>query len=129
MGGAFGDLGTFLPHVIAAITVVGMSPSGVLVSFGLFYLAAGALYGIPMPVQPMKAASAAVLVEAMAPAEVAGAGLVIGAFFLLAGASGFSTQLTRKVPASVSTNGTPERREGIPPPPRNGPRCHGRLQP
>lgn len=102
VGGAFGDLGTFLPHVIAAIVVVGMSPSGVLLGFGLFYLAAGAVFGVPMPVQPMKAASAAVLVEALTPAEVAGAGLVIGAFFLLAGASGFITRLTQKVPASVT---------------------------
>lgn len=102
VGGAFGDLGTFLPHVIAAIVVLGMSPSGVLLGFGLYYLAAGAVFGVPMPVQPMKAASAAVLVEAMAPAEVAGAGLVIGAFFLMAGASGFITGLTQQVPASVT---------------------------
>ena len=59
VSGAVGDLGTFLPHIVGAITVVGMAPSGVLLCFGLFYLASGLLYGVPMGVQPMKAASTA----------------------------------------------------------------------
>jgi predicted benzoate:H+ symporter BenE len=102
LSGALGDLGTFLPHVIGAITVAGMAPSGVLIWFGLFYLAAGAYYGVPMGVQPMKAASAAVLIQQTAPGEVAGAGLVIGAFFLIAGLSGLVTRLARVIPAAVT---------------------------
>jgi SulP family sulfate permease len=102
LSGALGDLGTFLPHIIGAITVVGMAPSGVLIWFGLFYLAAGAYYGVPMGVQPMKAASAAVLIQHMAPGEVAGAGLVIGAFFLIAGVTGLVTRLARVIPPSVT---------------------------
>ena len=47
-----------LPHIIGAITVAGMAPTGVLSSFGVFYLMAGLFYGVPMGVQPMKAASA-----------------------------------------------------------------------
>lgn len=100
--GALGDLGTFLPHIIGAITVVGMPPSGVLIWFGVFYLASGLYYGVPMGVQPMKAASAAVLIQQMAPAEVAGAGLVIGAVFLIAGASGLVTALARLIPPTVT---------------------------
>jgi hypothetical protein len=34
IGGAFGDLGTFLPHVLGAIIVAGLAPVGVLASFG-----------------------------------------------------------------------------------------------
>ena len=102
VSGALGDLGTFLPHIIGAITVVGMAPSGVLVWFGLFYLAAGVYYGVPMGVQPMKAASAAVLIQHMAPGEVAGAGLVIGAFFLIAGLTGLVTRLARVIPPAVT---------------------------
>src|SRR5262245_59989530 len=37
VSGAFGDLGTFLPHIIGAVTVAGLAPSGVLTTFGLFY--------------------------------------------------------------------------------------------
>ena len=100
--GALGDLGTFLPHIIGAITVVGMDPTGVFVGFGLFYAAAGAFYGVPIAVQPMKAASAAVLIQPMSPAAVAGAGLVIGAFFLVVGATGLVSRIARALPPTVA---------------------------
>ena len=58
-----------------------MDPTGILTTFGLFYAFTGAFYGVPMAVQPMKAASAAVLIEPMDPAAIAGAGLVIVAVF------------------------------------------------
>ncbi|MGH8547878.1 MAG: hypothetical protein ACRERU_04645 [Methylococcales bacterium] len=35
IGGAFGDLGTFIPHTLGAIRIAGLSPAGVLASFGL----------------------------------------------------------------------------------------------
>ena len=88
VSGSLGDLGTFLPHIVGAITVVKMDPTGILTSFGLFYAFTGAFYGVPMAVQPMKAASAAVLIEPMDPAAIAGAGLVIGALFLVLGITG-----------------------------------------
>ncbi len=100
--GALGDLGTFLPHIIGAITVVGMDPTGIFTTFGLFYLLAGAFYGVPMAVQPMKAASAAVLIQPMDPGSVAAAGLVIGAFFFLLGLTGLVGRLARLVPDSVA---------------------------
>ena len=102
VSGALGDLGTFLPHIIGAITVVGMSPAGIFISFGLFYALAGGFYGLPIAVQPMKAASAAVLIKPMAPGAVAGAGLVIGAFFLIAGASGLVGRIARALPPTVA---------------------------
>ncbi len=102
VSGSLGDLGTFLPHIIGAITVVGMDPTGIFVTFGLFYALAGGFYGIPMAVQPMKAASAAVLIQPMDPGAVAGAGLVIGAFFLLMGATGPVSRLARALPPTVA---------------------------
>jgi len=93
VSGSLGDLGTFLPHIIGAITVVKMDPTGILTSFGLFYAFTGAFYGVPMAVQPMKAASASVLIQPMDPAAVAGAGLVIGAVFLILGLTGWSIGL------------------------------------
>src|SRR4051794_24762674 len=50
MSGSPGDLGTFLPHIVGAITVVKMDPTGILTTFGLFYAFTGAFYGIPMAV-------------------------------------------------------------------------------
>ena len=102
VSGALGDLGTFLPHIIGAITVVGMNPTGIFVSFGLFYAVAGGFYGLPMAVQPMKAASAAVLIKPMSPEAVAGAGVVIGAFFLIAGVSGLVGRIARALPPTVA---------------------------
>jgi predicted benzoate:H+ symporter BenE len=102
VAGAVGDLGTFLPHIIGAITVAGMAPTGIFTSFGLFYLLAGAFYGVPIGVQPMKAASAVLLIVPMTPPQVAGAGLVLGIAFFLAGVSGVITRLARVVPPEVA---------------------------
>ena len=102
VSGSLGDLGTFLPHIVGAITVVKMDPTGILTTFGLFYAFSGVFYGIPMAVQPMKAASAAVLIEPMDPAAIAGAGLVIGAFFLILGVTGVVSRLARALPGSIA---------------------------
>ena len=103
VSGSLGDLGTFLPHIVGAITIVGMDPTGILTTFGLFYAFAGAFYGVPMAVQPMKAASAAVLIEPMNPAAIAGAGLVIGAFFLVLGLTGVVSRLARVLPRTIAS--------------------------
>src|SRR3954454_22970330 len=76
--GACGDLGTFIPHVIGAITVAGLAPAGVLFGFGLFLISTGLFYGLPLPVQPMKAISAVILTNGLRPGEVAAAGILIG---------------------------------------------------
>jgi predicted benzoate:H+ symporter BenE len=102
ISGSLGDLGTFLPHIIGAITIVKMAPAGILTTFGLFYLFSGSFYGVPMAVQPMKAASAAVLIEPMNPAAIAGAGLVIGAFFLILGATGIVSRIARALPGTIA---------------------------
>lgn len=101
VSGALGDLGTFLPHVLSVIAVVGMSPVGILVTFGLSYVGAGLAYGIPMPVQPMKAASAVVLVQRLSPAEVAAAGMVLGVVFTVLALSGLAGRLARLTPPLV----------------------------
>ena len=102
VSGSLGDLGTFLPHIVGAITVVGMAPTGILTTFGLFYALSGAFYGVPMAVQPMKAASAAVLIEPMQPGAIAGAGIVIGTFFLLIGATGIVSRFARILPSTIA---------------------------
>jgi sulfate permease, SulP family len=102
VSGSLGDLGTFLPHIVGAITVVGMDPTGILTCFGLFYAFTGAFYGVPMAVQPMKAASAAVLIEPMDVGSIAGAGLVIGVVFLVLGVSGVVSRIARVLPLTIA---------------------------
>src|ERR1700744_2271637 len=88
LGGACGDLGTFIPHVIGAMTVAGLSPVGVLFGFGAFLISTGLFYGLPLPVPPMKAISAVILTGGLWPGEVAAAGMMIGVVLLVLGATG-----------------------------------------
>jgi MFS superfamily sulfate permease-like transporter len=100
--GAFGDLGTLLPHVVGALTVAGMAPAGVLFGFGAFLIASGLFYAIPMAVQPMKAVSAIMLTGELDAAEVAATGLVIGLVLLVLGLTGSIGWLSRLIPKSVT---------------------------
>src|SRR5262249_51668975 len=56
--GAFGDLGTLIPFIVAYISILKMDPFGVLLAFGLAMIVCGLVYRTPIPVQPMKAAGA-----------------------------------------------------------------------
>lgn len=100
--GACGDLGTFLPHAVGAMTVAGLSPTGVLFGFGAFLVGSGLFYRLPMAVQPMKAVSAVMLTGGLAPGEVAAAGIVIGAVLLILGATGAIGRLAQVIPQSVT---------------------------
>jgi hypothetical protein len=85
--GAFGDIGTLIPFVVAYITIVKIEPLGLLFMFGLCMLVVGLYYRTPIPVQPMKAIGAAAIAGAMSPGAVFGAGLTTGLFWLFAGAT------------------------------------------
>ncbi|HEX2478181.1 MAG TPA: putative sulfate/molybdate transporter [Geminicoccaceae bacterium] len=103
VSGAFGDLGTFLPHTLGAITVAGLAPVGVLLSFGIFYIATGLFYRLPVPVQPMKAVSAVLIASGLSAGEIAAAGLCLGVILLVLGATGAIGGFARIVPSSVIT--------------------------
>jgi MFS superfamily sulfate permease-like transporter len=103
ISGAFGDLGTFLPHTLGAITVAGLAPVGVLLSFGIFYVATGLFYRLPFPVQPMKAVSAVLIASGLSAGEIAAAGLCLGVILLVLGATGAIGRFARIVPSSVVT--------------------------
>lgn len=103
ISGACGDLGTFIPHVIGAITVAGLAPAGLLFGFAVFLISTGLFYGLPLPVQPMKAISAVILTNGLRPGEVAAAGILIGLVLLILGITGWISRLARAIPQSVST--------------------------
>ena len=86
--GAFGDIGTLIPYVVAYITIVKVEPLGLLFMFGICLLAAGFYYRTPIPVQPMKTIGAAAIAGGISSAALFGAGLTTGLFWLAAGASG-----------------------------------------
>ena len=78
--GAFGDLGTLIPFVVAYITLLKMDPLGILFSFALCQIAAGFYYRTPIPIQPMKAIGSSAITHAasITPGMVIGSGSVVG---------------------------------------------------
>lgn len=102
ISGAFGDLGTFIPHAIGAMTVAGLAPAGILFGFGTFLISTGLFYGLPLPVQPMKAVSAVILTDRLPPGEVGAAGIMLGLVLLVLGLTGWIGRLARLIPQSVS---------------------------
>lgn len=54
ISGALGDLGTLLPLMIALALQGSISLPSTLVFSGLFNIATGAAFGLPLPVQPSK---------------------------------------------------------------------------
>jgi hypothetical protein len=86
--GAFGDVGTLIPFVVAYITIVKMPPLGLIFMFGILLLASGLYYRTPLPIQPMKAIGAAAIAGGISPAALYGAGFTTGLFWLLAGVTG-----------------------------------------
>jgi predicted benzoate:H+ symporter BenE len=104
--GAFGDLGTLIPFVVAYIAVVKMDPFGVCFSLGVSMLASGLYYKTPFPVQPMKAIGAIAATHAAQTATITqgtiyGASLVTGFVWFLLGLTGAARRVGRWVPRSV----------------------------
>lgn len=99
--GALGDLGTLLPLMIAAVALGGLAPVPVLLGFAAFYTLTALVYRLPVPVQPMKALVAAMLVAQVPPLAVAMAGAFIGAVLLILGLTRWIDRLVRLVPQSV----------------------------
>ena len=106
LGGALGDLGTLLPFLVGFVVVAGVQPSSILLAFGLSLVIVGWRFGVPMPVQPMKAVGAAALAHTVTgtndlPAVLALAALITGVFWLIAAWSGLARWLARHVSRDV----------------------------
>ena len=105
--GAFGDLGTLLPFVVAYIAVVKMDPLGVLLGFGAAMIAVGFYYRTPVPVQPMKAIGAVAATQAsqaflVTPQAVFVSGLATGLIWLVLGLTGLAQKISRIVPRPIA---------------------------
>ncbi len=104
--GAFGDLGTLIPFVVAYIAVVKVDSFGILFSFGAAMLACGFIYRTPFPVQPMKAIGAVAATQAaqtatITAATVTAASLATGLIWLVLGLTGAAKSIARLVPRCV----------------------------
>jgi len=101
VSGAFGDLGTLLPYVIAAVGLGVLAPTPVFLGFAAAYLLVALLYRLPIAVQPMKALGAVILTGGLTAGETAWAGALIGLILLLLAATPRLTALAHALPQSV----------------------------
>ena len=104
--GAFGDLGTLIPFVVAYIAVLKVDPFGILFTFGAAMVICGLYYRTPFPVQPMKAIGAVAATQTaqtavITQASIHSAGLVTGAIWLVLGLTGALSHVARLVPRFV----------------------------
>ena len=105
--GAFGDLGTLVPFLLAYVTVVGIEPAGMLLAFGAAFVAVGVYFRTPFPVQPMKAIGAVAITGAaqtavVTPEAVAVAALATGVIWLALGLTGTAERVARWVGRPVT---------------------------
>lgn len=101
LAGAFGDIGTDLPLIAGILLATGLDPAGVFIAFGLAQIASGVLYGLPMPVQPLKAMAVVVIAGQATGAQLQLAGLMIGTLMLALAWSGLLDRLQKLIPVLV----------------------------
>ena len=82
IAGSLGDLATFLPLAIGLITVNGVNATSLFLAAGLLYIGAGFYYGLPIPVQPLKATSAIAIALAVPAEAISAAAFWAGVLFL-----------------------------------------------
>ena len=86
--GVVADLGVFVPLAAALVLVNGLDAGSVFLLGGLLYLAAGLVFRVPFPVQPLKALTAIAVAQRLPPQVVYAAGIELGALLLLISVGG-----------------------------------------
>ena len=101
LAAAFADLGVLVPIAVALIVKNGLQPTAVLLPAGLLYVAAALAFRLPIPVQPLKAFGAIAIAKGLGLDEIAAGALLMGAIFLVLGASGLIDLAARAFPKPV----------------------------
>jgi len=83
--GAVADLGVLIPIAAALVILNGFDAGTILIGVGALYLIAGVYFRVPVPVQPIKAASAIAIAAGLAPPHLAAAAVLIGIILMVIG--------------------------------------------
>lgn len=83
-----------VPLSAALVLVNGLHPGSVLLVAGVLVVVSGAAFGIPFPVQPLKALTAVAVALQLSPGVIHAAGLEIGALLVLLWATGLADRLS-----------------------------------
>jgi MFS superfamily sulfate permease-like transporter len=98
LAGSFGDIGTDLPLLLAVIPAAGLDAASVFTVYGLMQILTGFVYGLPMPVQPLKAMAVLIVTQKIGGPVVWGGGLAIGVVMLALTSFGLLDWFARVVP-------------------------------
>ncbi|MCE3216949.1 TATA-binding protein-associated factor mot1 [Datura stramonium] len=102
LNGATGDLGTYIPIVLALTLASDLNLGTTLIFTGVYNFVTGAIYGVPMPVQPMKSiAAVAISNPEFGIPEVMAAGICTAGILFLLGVTGLMQLVYRLIPVSV----------------------------
>ncbi|MCK6440455.1 MAG: putative sulfate/molybdate transporter, partial [Planctomycetes bacterium] len=99
--GSFGDIGTDLPLIMLMIPAAGLDSASVFIMFGALQILTGLIYGLPMPMQPLKAMALLVITQKIGGDVLYGAGLAIGVIMLVLTLTGLLGWLVRVIPLCV----------------------------
>ncbi|KAE9378218.1 hypothetical protein N431DRAFT_541747 [Stipitochalara longipes BDJ] len=101
ISGSLGDLGTLLPLMIALAVNNSISLSTTLVFSGLWNILTGVAFGIPLPVQPMKAIAAVAIARKFSIEETVSAGFTAAGFVFIFSVTGMLQWFTHVIPTPV----------------------------
>ncbi|KAM7490344.1 hypothetical protein LguiA_033265 [Lonicera macranthoides] len=102
INGAMGDLGTFIPIVLALTLAKHLNLGTTLIFTGVYNIMTGALYGVPMPVQPMKSIAAVAIANAdFGLPEIMASGICTAAILFVLGVTGLMQLVYKLIPLPV----------------------------
>jgi len=101
LSGAFGDIGTDLPLIVGMVVACKLDPASSFLMFGILQIMTGIAYGIPMPVQPLKAMAVLMISQKLSGNILYGAGLTIGVIMLLLTVTNVLQFIVKHIPKSV----------------------------
>lgn len=101
LSGSLGDLGTFLPLVIALAKLNLIKINTVLFYAGLLNILTAFSWDIPMPVQPMKSIASIAITEGLTSQEILTSGILTGSIVFVLGITNFIDKINKHIPLSL----------------------------
>jgi len=101
LAGSFGDIGTDLPLIIGIVLAAGLDSASVFIVFGALQILTGIVYGLPMPMQPLKAMAVLIITQKLSGEIVYAAGFAIGMTMLLLTSTGLLQRIAKWIPECV----------------------------
>ncbi|KAI3977337.1 hypothetical protein MKX01_000250 [Papaver californicum] len=104
LNGTMGDLGTYIPIVISLTLAKDLNLGITLIFTGIYNIITGVIYGVPMPVQPMKSIAAVAISSSndeFGIPEIMAAGICTGGILFFLGITGLMGLVYKIIPLPV----------------------------